>query len=101
LVNAYFGFRFQKLVHSGALFTGSWAAIDQVIVFPFIRLDIEGIPRPTGRSSDIGAREFPVVSTYLYSNKGVFTKNPGFPGYLHPVGSRFYPGLPPSGSGKS
>ena len=34
-------------------------AIDQGLNFPFISTDIEGVPRPVGKSADIGAREFP------------------------------------------
>ena len=55
-------------------------AIDQAIVFPFLRTDIEGFPRPTGKSSDIGAREFTGVSTIPYSNKGSLPGKWVFPG---------------------
>jgi hypothetical protein len=33
-------------------------AIGRGIAIPFITTDIDGVPRPTGKSSDIGAREF-------------------------------------------
>jgi hypothetical protein len=57
-------------------------AIDQAIVFPFIRTDIEGFPRPTGKSSDIGAREFTGVSKIPYSNKGALPGKWIFPGIV-------------------
>ena len=45
-------------------------AIDRAIDFPFIRTDIDGISRPLGRSSDIGARESTQVSVSPDANKG-------------------------------
>jgi len=55
-------------------------AIDKAIVFPFIRTDIDGVPRPTGSSSDIGAREFNGVNAVPYSNKGALPGKWVFPG---------------------
>jgi hypothetical protein len=34
-------------------------AIDGAITYPFIPTDIDGVTRPTGKSADIGAREYP------------------------------------------
>jgi hypothetical protein len=34
-------------------------AIDRAITYSFIPTDIDGVTRPTGKSSDIGAREYP------------------------------------------
>jgi hypothetical protein len=45
-------------------------AIDRALVIPYIRTDINGVSRPTGRSSDIGAREFPGISKSPYSDGG-------------------------------
>jgi hypothetical protein len=50
-------------------------AIDRALVIPFIKTDIDGIPRPTGNSSDIGAREFPGLSKIPYSGQGTLPKN--------------------------
>jgi hypothetical protein len=49
-------------------------AIDKAIVFPFIRVDIDGITRPTGQSSDIGAREYPEIRKTPYSSRGSLPK---------------------------
>jgi hypothetical protein len=50
-------------------------AIDRALVIPLIRVDIDGITRPTGQSSDIGAREYPGISKTPYSNRGALPKN--------------------------
>ena len=49
-------------------------AVDHGMVIPLIRTDIDGIPRPTGRSSDIGAREYPAINKPPYSSRGVLPK---------------------------
>ncbi|HZK63387.1 MAG TPA: choice-of-anchor Q domain-containing protein [Puia sp.] len=41
----------------------SGPAIDRALPEPFIKTDIEGIPRPSGEAADIGAREFPGSGT--------------------------------------
>ena len=43
-------------------------AIDRAIPFPLITTDIDGVPRPTGKSSDIGARELTDMKVKPYSN---------------------------------
>jgi hypothetical protein len=42
--------------------TPSGPAIDHGINFSLIPTDIDGVRRPIGKSSDIGAREFPDVA---------------------------------------
>ncbi len=56
------------------MLTPSSRAIDQGINIPFIKSDIDGVPRPVGRSSDIGAREFPDASAIVYPKQVVFYK---------------------------
>jgi len=53
----------------------SGPAVDRALVIPFIRTDIDGIPRPRGRSSDIGAREYSGISKTPYSSKGGLPRN--------------------------
>lgn len=53
----------------------SGPAIGRAIEYPFIKSDIDGVPRPTGKSSDIGAREFSGVSKTPKSSHGELTKN--------------------------
>ncbi len=48
--------------------TGS--AIDRAITLAFINSDIDGISRPVGKSSDIGAREFPGAAVSPNPNQG-------------------------------
>ena len=48
----------------------SGAAIDHRLTFSFIPTDIEGIHRPMGKSSDIGAREFPGIALIPNPNHG-------------------------------
>jgi hypothetical protein len=54
-------------------------AVDRAIVFPFINTDIDGVTRPTGKSSDIGARELGEIKEIPYSRQGGLPKN-GFSG---------------------
>jgi hypothetical protein len=56
----------------------SGPAIDRAIVYPFINKDINGQPRPIGKSSDIGAREFQGISTIPYSGRGALPNKWGF-----------------------
>jgi hypothetical protein len=56
-------------------------AIDQAIVFPFISTDIAGVPRPTGKSSDIGARESADIRAIPYTHQGSLPKKWLFPGF--------------------
>ncbi|MDP4131787.1 MAG: choice-of-anchor Q domain-containing protein, partial [Bacteroidota bacterium] len=51
----------------------SGSAIDQAVPEPFIKTDIEGIPRPAGEASDIGARESPGTGA-LHSRHTYFPK---------------------------
>ncbi len=46
-------------------------AIDHGLNFPFIQTDIDGVPRPVGKSADIGAREFPDAAAIIYPKQGV------------------------------
>ena len=55
-------------------------AIDQAINFSFIIADIDGVPRPTGKSSDIGAREYSGMKAIPDSNQGARPKKWLFPG---------------------
>lgn len=55
-------------------------AVDQAIVFPFIKTDIDGVTRPTGKSSDIGARELGEIKEIPYSRQGGLPKKWLFPG---------------------
>lgn len=48
----------------------SGAAIDRGITYSFIPEDIDGVTRPTGKSSDIGAREFPGAAVSPNPNHG-------------------------------
>jgi hypothetical protein len=48
----------------------SGAAVNAAITYPFIPTDIDGVRRPIGRSSDIGAREYPLVVTRPVTNQG-------------------------------
>ena len=48
----------------------SGAAIDHGLTFSFIPTDIDGVNRPMGKSSDIGAREFPDIAVTPNPNHG-------------------------------
>jgi hypothetical protein len=48
------------------------AAIDHAIPYFFITTDIDGVPRPAGKSVDIGARECPDPTTAPNQNQGTF-----------------------------
>jgi hypothetical protein len=54
--------------------TPSSPAIDKAIGFPFISTDIDGVPRPVGKSADIGAREFPDAAAIIYPKQGFLPK---------------------------
>ena len=56
------------------LLTPSSPAIDHAVGFPFISTDIDGVPRPVGKSADIGAREFPDAAAIIYPKQGVLQK---------------------------
>jgi hypothetical protein len=49
-------------------------AIDRAITYSFIPTDIDGVTRPTGKSADIGAREFPDPAAIIYPKQGVLQK---------------------------
>jgi hypothetical protein len=55
-------------------------AIDRAITYSFIRSDIDGIPRPSGKSADIGAREYPGTAVINRPNYGAKPKNRLLPG---------------------
>ena len=55
-------------------------AVDRAISFSFIPADIDGIPRPTGMASDIGAREYSVLKALPGKNQGAGSTKWLFPG---------------------
>jgi hypothetical protein len=68
----------------------SGPAIDRAITFSFIPSDIDGIPRPVGKSSDIGAREFPYVVAIPDSNHGALPKKWLFLGLAALLAAAFF-----------
>jgi hypothetical protein len=55
-------------------------AIDRGISFPFIKTDIDGVPRPIGKAWDIGARELADISVIPYAQHPAGTKKWLYPG---------------------
>ena len=56
-------------------------AIDMAITYSFISTDIDGVPRPVGISSDIGARESPDILAIRNQNRDALAKKWFFPGF--------------------